>query len=114
MSEQAISATFDLLAQLALALGAAPIKGKVWTHRIDESWDVKINGCSEQKDGILPYHAELSFNGWPAGVMSPFGGWIAAGSLANERALIAAIEAALERAKTDPADCGEYGKETAK
>ncbi len=50
-------------------------------------WEIALNG---QK-----ISASLKFNGWPAGVIDPQGGIIAAGDVANEDAFIAAIEADL-------------------
>ena len=41
--------------------------------------------------------AKLTFNGWPAGIIDPMGGIIAAGAAANEDTFIAAIEADLGR-----------------
>jgi hypothetical protein len=51
------------------------------------SWEIALNGETIQ--------AALKFNGWPAGIIDPAGGIIAAGDAANEDSFIAAIEADL-------------------
>lgn len=50
-------------------------------------WKIALNG----KD----FQAKIEFNGWPAGIIDPHGGIIAAGEAANEDTFIAAIEADL-------------------
>lgn len=52
-------------------------------------WEIALNG----KD----IRAMIKFNGWPAGIIDPQGGLIAAGEAANEDEFIAAIEADLGR-----------------
>lgn len=47
-------------------------------------WDIEV--CSDD------YQAKIKYNGWPAGIIDPRGGVIAAGEAANEDAFIAAIE----------------------
>ncbi len=75
---------YYLVAKLAEALGEAPIRNKVWTHKVDDHWFIKINGHPETVDGIPPYCLFVEFNGFPAGCMTPFEGSFAAGSAANE------------------------------
>ena len=75
---------YYLVAQLADALGEAPIRNKVWTHKVDDHWFIKINGHPETVDGIPPYCLFVEFNGYPAGCLTPFEGSFAAGSAANE------------------------------
>ena len=50
-------------------------------------WEIALNGKEIQ--------AAIKFNGWPAGIIDPQGGIIAAGDVANEDTFIAAIEADL-------------------
>ena len=100
MSERPISLAFSALADMAIVLGAAPLTKYVgcWEHQIDAQWWVAVNGhptptkCSKGPE-VPAFCAYLEFNGWPAGELSPFGGVIAAGAIANEDALIAAIKA---------------------
>jgi len=75
---------------------------------VDDRWHITFNGHpSEQNaDGFLlkPYHGTITYNGWPAGVFSPFGGTVAAGAAANEAALIAAMVAATQAAQEQGGD----------
>lgn len=50
-------------------------------------WDIELTSD--------PVQAKIKFNGWPAGVIDPLGGIIAAGQAANEDSFIAAIESEL-------------------
>jgi len=47
-------------------------------------WEIALNGKEVR--------ASIKFNGWPAGIIDPAGGIIAAGAAANEDSFIAAIE----------------------
>ena len=62
-------------------------------------WKITFNGTNEDKvdAGIdLPkFEAYVQYNGWPAGLIGPAGGILAAGAAANEDTFIAAIEAEL-------------------
>lgn len=70
------------------------------------AWTLCLNG---NKDGAIqwrgysipPFHAAVTFNDWPAGLFSPFGGSIAAGKEANEAKLIQAIQQEVEIQKCD-------------
>ena len=69
-----------------------------WESQIDERWHVSINGHREAMRDSLggdvpPFSAAIQFNGWPAGIINPYGGVIAAGELANEDTLIDALKA---------------------
>ena len=86
------------ICELGLAVGAAPLNKHAgcWELRIDEQWEIAMNGhdsptkCSYGCD-VPPFAVYVQFNGWPAGVIHPTGGWIAAGEVANEDAFIAAV-----------------------
>lgn len=110
MSEP-ISEAFTLIVALAEALGVRRINGLdgCWTQSVDATWWVALNGHAEQcaaktPDGfaidVPPYHASLMYNGFPAGIIGPRGGIIAAGSCANEDTFCAALQAAIERARS--------------
>lgn len=96
----------DRAAELALTLGISNIckMEGCWEHQIDEQWWVALNGhrvttrCSVNVE-VPPFSAYFQFNDWPAGIVNAGGGCIAAGDLANENTLIAAIEVAIEKAK---------------
>ena len=81
------------LANLAEAMGVSHINKLpgLWECKIDEKWSVKVNGHAETVENLPPYRCLVEYNGWPAGVVSPFDGVIAAGVDANEDALIKAI-----------------------
>lgn len=66
-----------------------------WECKLDERWTITVNAHREPKIcndvEIAPFHCYVEFNGFPAGIFSPRGGSIAAGSEANEDNLIKAI-----------------------
>lgn len=95
---------FAVLAELCVKLDAAPANKHpgCWETQIDERWWVALNGHNESKpctsgEVIKPFHCYITFNGWPAGVLTPYGGVIAAGECANEGAFIAAMRARIAR-----------------
>lgn len=71
----------------------------VWHRKIDEHWEIYFNGHDKPRrareadsEPLPPYGVYVVFNGFPAGILLPSGGVIAAGSAANEDSFIAAIE----------------------
>lgn len=66
------------------------------------AWRIELNGSNTAIEWkgrtIPPFSAIVEFNGWPAGLIDPGGGIIAAGEAANEGAFISAIEAELGHA----------------
>ncbi len=72
---------------LALKDGSKPLLPGVTYDRTVGLWEISLDGANLQ--------AKLKFNGWPAGIIDPRGGIIAAGSAANEDTFITAIEADL-------------------
>ncbi len=59
-----------------------------WEHEVDGRWKLYVNGhrdpipCSTGT--VVPaFSAYVTFNGWPAGILDPWGGVIAAGDAAN-------------------------------
>lgn len=64
-------------------------------------WTALLNGSDKPvapeggKQTLPPFDIYVTFNGWPAGVIGPDGGILAAGDAANEDTFIAAIEAEL-------------------
>lgn len=105
--ERPVTQVFSLLADLAFALGVRSIKDlpNTWSHAIDDQWHVCINAhgsdaiCNHCRTRIPAFHAYLQFNGWPAGLLHPYGGTIAAGAVANEDALIEALKQAIAKAE---------------
>ena len=112
MSEQPVSAAFMAVADLCIALGGAPLHKHegCWEHQVDEHWWIAVNGHPEPRlmqkhpelQPVQPFHAFIEWNGWPAGIMTAYGGVIAAGECANEETFIAALRAARDAVgKTD-------------
>ena len=95
---------FVLVAELAKKDGVARIDklDGCWERQIGEQWWIAINGHTELVDcsrgaKVPPFNCYVEFNGWPAGIFSPYEGMIAAGEAANEETFAAAIEAEITR-----------------
>jgi hypothetical protein len=70
-----------------------------WEVGIDQHWWIAVNAHNEPKTcskgtEVAPFACYVGFNGWPAGILTPTGGALAAGSLANEETFLAALAAA--------------------
>lgn len=97
-------AVFIRICDLGIALGwdnISTLPG-CQEYQIDSEWWFAINPHGEvtrssQGARIPPNSIYFKFNGWPAGIVSSHGGMMAAGGLANEDRLLAAIEAAIKR-----------------
>lgn len=95
---------FYLLALLAHELFGKPLNEHSGVHqvKVDEHWEFSLNASNEERSAgsgeipLPPFSASLKFNGWPAGIVAPSGGVIAAGECANEETFIAALRAALQ------------------
>jgi hypothetical protein len=109
-TEQPISEAFNAVVDLALSLGVRSIKDlpACWEHQVDEYWFIAINGHNAPKFArqtasgeteVPPFHCYIEFNGFPAGLITPYDGIIAAGSVANEDAFIAALKCATDKAR---------------
>jgi hypothetical protein len=106
-SEQSLSEVFVRVCDLGIALGWNSIKDLpgCTEHQIDGAWWFAINPhnevvkCSHGPE-VRPYTIYFEFNGWPAGAIRATGGWVAAGTLANENTLLEAIEKAIEKETT--------------
>lgn len=55
-------------------------------------WHVVLNPTEVQVGDVLAFSATVGWNGFPAGVIDPDGGVLAAGTLANQRTLLAWLE----------------------
>jgi hypothetical protein len=56
----------------------------------DKGWGVRLNPTTETVEAVEPFCAVATWNGWPAGIISPaLGGFIAAGEAANAASLVA-------------------------
>lgn len=101
-----VSVAVMKLADLVIATDGAPLSKHdgCWEYAIDERWWVAWNGHGEHRKNsrgvdVPPYTCAVHYNGWPAGLVNPYGGVIAAGDAANEDTFIAAIESALRAAQ---------------
>lgn len=90
---------FICLAEYTKRNGVESIKDTVYHSKVDEHWELWINGTKEQvKVGpnntvsLKPFYCYVEFNGWPAGFFHPYGGEFAAGTLANEDTFCEALE----------------------
>jgi hypothetical protein len=54
----------------------------------EHGWGVQFNCTKEAVDSIPPYHAAVTWNGWPAGIIHAFGGGMVDGAEANESTFI--------------------------
>lgn len=100
-----------LVVDLAEAMGVRSIKDLpgCWEVDLGGGWWMAVNGhreptrCSRQPEkfagGVAPFCAYFEFNGWPAGVISPRDGCMAAGAAANEGTLVEALKAKIEAAR---------------
>ena len=110
MTDRPICEGFYALTLLAEASRTALPLNKhdgCWEHQIDKRWWCAINGHKEKMEcshgGKVPgFSALIEFNGWPAGIVDPFGGIIAAGDAANEDTFITAVECATAILKSKP------------
>ncbi|MDZ4378799.1 MAG: hypothetical protein U0973_11670 [Xanthomonadaceae bacterium] len=88
-----------LIAELLQALGELPVTTpKCIALAVDAVWRIGFNATPAQQtiDGMMvpAYHCGICFNDWPAGIVGPSGGCIAAGAAANEAAFLDALGAA--------------------
>lgn len=93
-----LCAGYVAVVDLHVALGLPPLGGKVIEHRVGP-WRVRWNGGKEEQEGIPPFHMVVYYNGFPAGVMNPGIGLLAAGAAANEDTFIAAFTEAARAAE---------------
>lgn len=100
MDDERVTVAFMAIAELgcAMKIRLDQLPG-TWRHQVDELWHIELNGHQQDLpdvDGLplKPYHCHIKFNGWPAGILNPRGGCIAAGEAANEETFIAALNKA--------------------
>lgn len=78
--EPPLAKAFVLIAERFGRIFVAPLpKRLLEIGSPTEGWGVRLNPTSEAVDGIQPYRAHVTFNGWPAGIMQPYGGTMMAG-----------------------------------
>ena len=99
--DKSITEVFVEIAALAERIGVAPINALLgcWEHQVDPHWWIAVNGHAEPVQcsmgtKVPSFSAYVQFNGWPAGIINPFGGTLVAADAANEDTFIAALQAA--------------------
>ena len=105
MSEAEWRGPFEAVIEMCFRLGVREIDNLegCWECQIDDDWWIAVNGhkdpCEakppqhEKTIEVPPFTAYVEYNGWPAGLLDPKGGIIAAGDYANEQTFVAACEA---------------------
>ena len=103
-----VAEAFAKLGELGCALGVKNINKlpACWEFQIDEQWWIAVNAHHEEMkcstgDPVPSFHAYIKYNGWPAGLIYPGGGIIAAGECANEDTFIEAIDNRIAKEKSD-------------
>jgi len=100
-----VSEVFALIVELAPLKGAPRPLRSVYsftvpsTHDPNVMWRLTINGRSVAVDHVPPYHVNVQYDCWPAGIVGMGGGVLAAGAGANERALVDALVAERDKLK---------------
>jgi len=94
---------FVLIAMLAEQDGVClpHVKG-CWERKIGPEWWIAINGHDEAQRcsrgvNVSFGHCYVEYNGFPAGLMTPYGGVIAAGRIANEESFAEALQKELRK-----------------
>lgn len=101
---------FVAVAELCQARGEHPINKYpgCWECTVDARWKLAVNGhkepkvCSLSETPIDPFNCYVTYNGWPAFIITPVGGFGAAGEGANEHTFIEAVRAAQSRLTPQP------------
>lgn len=89
----------EYLLEYAISEGATKINNLpgLWINKIDEHWLIKCNGHANEIESVPSHCWSIEYNGWPAGILDVRGGGVlCSGDAANERTLIAAIEAKMK------------------
>ena len=104
-TEQEERFPFDAILEMCDRLGVRDIGSMdgFWTYVIDDHWWIAVNGHKVDVEAQSPQHvnptpvppftAYVEFNGWPAGLIDPYGGTLAAGEIANAETFMAACDA---------------------
>lgn len=76
---------WGLIVERMVAVYGEPLPHEMLTlGNPDKGWGAVLNATRAKQGHHEAYHAIVSWNGFPAGIMEPRGGCIAAGALANE------------------------------
>jgi len=102
MIRPSVSEAYALIADLTIALGAAPLARFVgcWEHRLGDRWLVAVNGhgtptkCSVGVE-VPPFHAYIERDGWPAAMLTVRDGLVIGHGNELEDTLLAELKAAI-------------------
>lgn len=76
---------FVLLCEAIASVHGAPLpKGSLSIGECATGWHVELNNSEATFGSMRPHSAFVMWNGFPAGIIGPTGGAIAAGELANQ------------------------------
>lgn len=104
---------FDAIANLVIDRNQHPLKQypNPLHVPVDDQWQVWVNGQMTEREIVDAPESSMAhrlkvprctaavfFNGWLAGFVDPAGGTVAAGEVANEDTLLAALKAARDAA----------------
>jgi hypothetical protein len=93
-SEPPIAEVFSLFADWAVKGGHTSLSERPGLFSATfGDFTVKLNPHSEETENVPPYTLAIEYLGWPAGLIDPYGGVLAAG---KEDDLCAAITTAIE------------------
>lgn len=62
----------------------------------EHGWHLTMNLTPDDVYGLPEWHIAIKWNGWPAGILSPQAGMMAAGEAANEDSLCEWLQSDLE------------------
>ena len=84
-----LSEAFMLLAEKCGEKYGTPLPKKLLSiGNPDKGWGVVLNAATDAIDGHEGIIAKVTWNGWPAAILSPFGGSFVVGEAANEDSFI--------------------------
>ena len=61
MRQDRVCTVFYVVSKLCEILKETPIRDKVWEHKIDDHWFIKINGHSQEMKGIPAFHMTIEY-----------------------------------------------------
>jgi len=106
-----LSDLWSAVMDLAKRDGVIPLNAlpALWERKVDSEWYIACNGHKEPMETtltptpirVLPFHLYVEFNGWPAGVMTAYGGQVCAGTEANMDTLVEAVRASCLPARAE-------------
>jgi hypothetical protein len=106
-----VAEVWALVCELGVALGLRDLSAVpgCWRHELADprggTWAFALNPhaapelIGDTATELPPFHMLVEWNGFPAGIVGPAGGVIAAGALANEDTCIAALKAETARVR---------------